>query len=83
MRLYCKKIDIISVKKNGDFFSLRFNYSISSIKNIIRDLLDQEVHIGYSHIKIENKLSDLKFVKNMNEILKKLLDLKSRLIKAF
>ena len=49
----------------------------------IRDLLDQEVHIGYSHIKIENKLSDLKFVKNMNEILKKLLDLKSRLIKAF
>jgi len=83
MRLYCKEIDIISVKKNGDFFSLRFNYSISSIKNIIRDLLDQEVHIGYSHIKIENKLSDLKFVKNMNEILKKLLDLKSRLIKAF
>ena len=80
MRLYCKDIDIISVKKNGILFSLRFNYPLGSLKNIIRETLDQDVHIGYSHIKIEDKSSDLKFVKNMNKIFKKLLDLKFRLI---
>ena len=80
MRLYCKDIDIISVKKNGTLVSLKFNYSLDSLKNIIREILDQDVHIGYSHIKIEDKSSDLKFVKNTNKFFIKLLDLKSRLI---
>ena len=79
MRLNCKEIDIVSVKKEDTFFSLRFSYPIDSIRNVIQEIVGQNVLIGYSHIKVENKLTDFALLKEINHILKNLLEFRSKL----